>query len=524
MRVSMYDSTLRDGAQGENMNFSVQDKIAITKALDEIGIDFIEAGNPFSNPKDKEFFEASKNLELSHAKIVAFGSTRRVGVDVKEDKSVNVMAEVPCEHVAIFGKSWDLHATKILNTTLEENLNMIYDTIKYLTEKGKYVFFDAEHFFDGYKNNPEYAIQTLKTAEKAGAKSIALCDTNGGCFPHEIEKIVKEVCKEISCEVGIHCHNDSGCAVANTVSAVIGGARSVQGTFIGIGERCGNTCLSTVIPNLQLKLGYEVIPETSMKKLTSYARYIAELSNITLSDGLSYVGKSAFAHKGGMHIDGVSKLSKSFEHIDPSEVGNERQFLLSEVSGRTAILSKIKTFLPDIEKGSPILADILEMLKIQEQKGFQYEAADASFELLVKRFLGQLDPFFHIEYFKVITEPEADRYSPACAMVKVKVGNTSKMAADEGNGPVNALDKAIRNALAEYYPDVLSHINLIDYKVRVVDTASATAAAVRVLIESTDGKDVWTTVGASTDIINASVKALVDSIEYKLQRVIASKD
>lgn len=519
MKIYMYDSTLRDGAQGENVNFSVMDKIKVSQTLDEMGINYIEAGNPFSNPKDKEFFEASKEMKLNHAKLVAFGSTRRVGVKVEDDESVNIMANVPCECVAIFGKSWDLHATKILGTTLEENLSMIYDTIKYLTDAKKYVFFDAEHFFDGYKENPEYALETLKCAEKAGAKEVALCDTNGGCFPSEIEEIVKVVVKTVSIPVSIHCHNDTGCAVANSVAAIRGGATGVQGTLTGIGERCGNTCLATVIPNLQIKLGYEVLEDSKLKKLTSYTREISDISNITLEDNMPYVGKSAFAHKGGMHIDGVNKLPKSFEHIEPENVGNHRQFLLSEVSGRSAILSKIKTFLPEIQKGSPVLADILEMLKIQEQKGFQYEAADASFELLVKRFLGKIKPSFYIEYFKVISQPEASLEQAASAMVKVRVGDKAKMAADEGNGPVNALDKAIRNALSEYYPETLSRINLIDYKVRVVDTASATEATVRVLVESTDGKNVWTTVGASTDIINASVKALVDSIEYKLMKI-----
>lgn len=514
-KVDIYDSTLRDGAQGENVNFSVMDKINIVKALDALGVDYIEAGNPFSNPKDVEFFEKSRSLTLKNSSLVAFGSTRRVGADVTTDKSVLSMANCPASFVAIFGKSWDLHVTEVLKTTLEENLAMISDTISYLKRCGKEVFFDAEHFFDGYKANPEYAITVLKTAEKAGAKEVVLCDTNGGCFPHEITEIVTTVMKEVSIPVSIHCHNDTDCAVANSVAAVLAGASSVQGTFNGIGERCGNTCLSSVIGNLSLKLGFETIPQENLKELTATARCINELSNLHLPDGRSYVGKSAFAHKGGMHVDGVVKLSSSFEHISPESVGNERQFLLSEVAGRQAVLSKLKPFAPEITKESEEMAAIIEMLKIQEHRGYQYEGAAASFELLVRRFLGKFKEYFSIDFFKIIGEQNTNQSLPSTAMIKVRVGKHTAISADEGNGPVNALDKAMRNALRNFYPD-LDDLYLTDYKVRVVDTSSGTAAAVRVLIETTDGINSWTTVGASTDVINASVKALTDSIEYKL--------
>ncbi|NLZ45944.1 MAG: citramalate synthase [Clostridiales bacterium] len=514
-KLYLFDSTLRDGAQGENVNFSVMDKVNIVKALDDLGVSYIEAGNPFSNPKDVEFFEKVADLELKSAQIVAFGSTRRVGVDVRQDKSVEVMAKINVKTVAIFGKSWDLHATEVLHTTLEENIAMITDTIKYLKDNGKDVFFYAEHFFDGCKNNPEYAFEVLQAAQNAGASYAILCDTNGGCFPFEIESWTKKAVNALSIPVGIHCHNDTDCAVANTIAGVMAGAEQIHGTFIGIGERCGNTCLATLIPNLQIKLGYDLIPEENLKKLTICARYISDISNITLEDNLPYVGKSAFAHKGGMHIDGVTKLPKSFEHICPEQVGNQRQFLLSEVSGKSAVLQKLKNFAPQITKESPELVEILAMLKEQEQKGYQYEAASASFELLVRKFLGDFKPYFSIEYFKIISEPVDTANTPGSGLIKLKVGDQYKIAADEGNGPVNAIDKALRAALVEFYPD-LEGFRLIDYKVRVVDTTSATAAAVRVLVESTDGTDVWTTVGSSTDIINASVMALVDSIEYKL--------
>lgn len=514
-KLYVFDSTLRDGAQGENVNFSVIDKINIVKALDDFGVDFIEAGNPFSNPKDVEFFEKIKDIELKNSRLVAFGSTRRVGADVSDDKSVQVMANVEVDTVAIFGKSWDLHVTDILRTTLEENISMITDTISYLKNSGKTVFFYAEHFFDGCKNNEEYAFEVIRAAERAGAEYVILCDTNGGCFPDEITEYTKKAREALSAGIGIHCHNDTDCAVANTIAAVKAGADQIHGTFTGIGERCGNTCLASVIPDLQLKLGYDVVPEENLKKLCECARCISEISNLALEDNLPYIGKSAFAHKGGMHIDGVIKLPESFEHIIPESVGNQRQFLLSEMSGKTAVLSKVKKFAPEITKESSELADILEMLKIQEQKGYQYEAAAASFELLVRKFLGHFTPYFEIMYFKVICEQDSSVDTPACGLVKIRVGNEYKISAGEGNGPVNALDQALRKALVEFYPD-LESFYLIDYKVRVVDTTSATAAAVRVLIESTDGNTVWTTVGSSTDILNASVKALVDSVEYKL--------
>ncbi len=518
MKVYTYDSTLRDGAQGELVSFSLMDKINITKALDEFGVDYIEAGNPFSNPKDIEYFKEIKNYKFSHSKLVAFGSTRKKGIKACDDSSVKIMAGVCADTVAIFGKSWDLHVREILGTTLEENLDMISDTVSYLTECGKDVFFDAEHYFDGYKANPEYAMLTLKTAQRAGAKYIVLCDTNGGCFPDEIAEMTRLAVETLEVPVGIHCHNDTECGVASSISAVKAGATQVQGTFIGIGERCGNTNLSSLIPSLQLKLGYECVDGDKLKHITKTSRYIAEIANVALHDNMPYVGKSAFAHKAGMHADGVMKASHSFEHVSPSLVGNNRSFLLSEVAGRTTVLSKLSDFAPEITKESDDLLAIMEMLKAQEHKGYHYEAAEASFELLVLKFLGKFKEFFHIEYFKIIGEQSGSFQKAASAMVKVEVGGKTEIAADEGDGPVNALDKALRTALSRFYPEIINQVELIDYKVRVMNTNSGTAAVVRVLIESTDGTDTWTTVGASTDIINASVKALVDSIEYKLYR------
>ena len=515
--VQIFDSTLRDGAQGENVNFSVEDKFSVMKALDDFGIDFIEAGNPASNPKDMEFFKKAAECPPKNSKLVAFGSTRRKNTSCEDDANLNALADTNVEYVSIFGKSWDMHATEIINTTLEENLNMISDTIKYLNSKGKKVFFDAEHFFDGYKHNPEYALKTLKAAEEAGAITAVLCDTNGGCFPDEIAEITKKAIEAVNIPIGIHCHNDTGCAVANSIAAVKAGALQVQGTVTGIGERCGNTNLSTVIANLQLKLGIQCVPEKSTAQLTQLARYLAEVCNMKLTGTMPYVGKSAFAHKGGMHADGVNKNPISFEHIPPEAVGNKRNILLSEVAGRSAILRRINEIAPELTKESPETKTIIELLKEMEFKGYQYEAADASFELLVKKYLGMVENFFEISYFKIIGEKSGDRQTPSSAMVKVAVNGKTQIGADEGDGPVNAIDKALRQALTVFYPSI-ADIHLIDFKVRVVDGSAATAANVRVLIESTDGKDIWTTVGASTDIINASVTALVDSIEYKLMK------
>ncbi len=517
-QVEIFDSTLRDGAQGENISFTVEDKLRILKYLDKLGIRYAEAGNPSSNPKDMEFFERAAQLELQTTKLVAFGSTCRRGQLPEEDKSCAQLLSAGTSIVTIFGKSSEFHVNHVLQTSLEENLRMISDTVSFLRMQGKQVFFDAEHFFDGYKLNPNYALDTLRAAVKAGAERLVLCDTNGGCFPHEISKITSLVVAEFGKKVGIHCHNDCGCAVANSLAAVQAGAVQVQGTYLGFGERCGNANLSTIIPCLQLKLGISCIPEEKLIRLTKTARYIAEIANHMLPAELPFVGKSAFAHKGGMHVDGVNKISSSFEHIPPETVGNHRNILISEVSGRTAILNKITEIDSTLTKESEKTQELMDLLKEMEHQGYQYESAVASFELMVLKQLGRLKPQFTIETFKVIGEQTKDYQSDlSSAMVKVKVDEQYEITADEGEGPVNALDKALRKALEVFYP-VIAQMRLIDYKVRVMEPKQATAAKVRVFIESTDGENVWTTVGVSTDIINASFKALTDSIEYKLYK------
>lgn len=521
-QVVIFDSTLRDGAQAEGISFSVEDKIKVVKVLDELGVAYIEAGNPGSNPKDLEFFRRVRELELKNSKIAAFGSTRRRDITVAEDKNIESLVSADTEVVVIFGKSWDFHVTDIIKTTLDENLRMIEDTVSYLKSIGREVIFDGEHFFDGYKANPEYALSALKAAANAGADCVCLCDTNGGAFPQEVFDITKIVIEELGIPVGIHCHNDCGMAVANSVMAVAAGAMQVQGTIIGFGERCGNANLSTIIPNLQLKQGINCLPEGKMELLTGTARYVGEVANESLNDREPYVGRCAFAHKGGMHIDGVSKSPLSFEHINPDLVGNERKLLTSEVSGRSTILSKIKRISPAISKDSPETEEIMQKLKDLEHQGYQFEAAESSFELNIRKHLGKYKPLFELQDFRIIGEYPVGDGSSARATIKISVDGKTEITAAEGDGPVNALDKALRKALEVFFPAV-SEVHLTDYKVRVLDGKSATASKVRVLIESSDGRESWSTVGVSTDIIQASWLALVDSIEYKLIKDIEYK-
>jgi 2-isopropylmalate synthase len=519
--LEILDSTLRDGAQGENVNFSAADKTAVIKTLADFGVAYIEAGNPGSNPKDAEIFKTSAKLDLHGSKLVAFGSTRRKGIKCEDDTLLNALVNAETEIVSIFGKASVFHAKEILGVSLEENLLMIEESVSYAVKHGKTVFFDAEHFFDGYKADPDYILTVLKTAVKAGATRVVLCDTNGGTFPDEIYSITKTVVEEIACAIGIHCHNDCGCAEANVYAAVAAGATHIQGTFTGIGERCGNTNLSTVIPALELKRGIKCVPEGNLERLTETARKIAEIANIRLSDGMPFVGKSAFAHKGGMHTDGVRKNPVSFEHINPAFVGNERNILLSEVAGRAALLSKVAKIAAAagvkdrFDKSSPEIIEILDTIKKREQLGFSYEGADASFEILVREQLNIMPEYFVIDYYKISADKYVEYEPLTGAVIKAHVGDKTKIRAHEGDGPVNAMDKALRKALSQFYP-VLDEVHLSDYKVRIMDSKKATAADVRVLIESTDGVNVWTTVGASTNIINASVAALIDSIKYKL--------
>jgi 2-isopropylmalate synthase len=517
-KVIAYDSTLRDGAQAQGVSFTVEDKLKVVQRLDSLGIGYIEAGNPGSNPKDLEFFERVASLKLKHAKIIAFGSTRRIGMQAKDDNNLKSLLSANTQSVAIFGKSWDYQVTDILRTTLVENLAMIGDTIAYLKQQGKEVVFDAEHFYDGYKANPQYAVQTLRAAAGAGADVLALCDTNGGTFPSEIFDITKTIVTQFpNVQIGIHCHNDCEMAVANSIAAVQAGAVQVQGTMNGIGERCGNANLCSIIPNMQLKLGLECIPTSQMAELTLAARYINEVANVPFNEKAPYVGNDAFSHKGGMHIDAVNKNPISYEHINPSQVGNERHILVSEVAGRGALLSKLQQIEPSLTKESADTKRVLEHLKALEHEGYQFESAEHSFDVRVRKLLGKNKTYFSLEKYSIsVVEPSVDGLNSK-ATISFDVNGRTVTADGVGYGPVNALDIAMRNALRETYP-AIKEVKLTDYKVRVLDSNEATAAKVRVTIESTDKKSSWTTTGVSSDITEASWLALQDAIEYKLMR------
>ena len=515
-RVDILDSTLRDGAQGNGISFSVEDKLNIVSRLDELGVAYIEAGNPGSNPKDLEFFRRVSSLKLRNSVLAAFGSTRRKGIRPEDDENLKALLTADTDIVAIFGKCWDLHVREVIHTTEEENFRMIEDSCRFMSEHGKRVFFDAEHFYDGYRANPGFALRALDAAAAGGACCLVLCDTNGGTFPDEVFEATKKVAERFErsvVQIGVHFHNDCGMAVANSICGVKAGATHVQGTYLGFGERCGNANLSTIIPDLQLKCGCRCIPEENIHLLTDTAVQVAEISNVSLPGGDPYVGSSAFAHKAGMHADGVLKLSSSFEHVSPDSVGNIRRFLTSEMAGRTVILKKVNAFCPELTKDSPEMAGIMKALKEQEHIGYQYEGADSSFELLVRKKIGKYRPFFELINYKIISGRPSEPGCSASATVKVRVGDKVQLMAAEGNGPVNALDKALRSALEVFYP-CLSSAHLIDYKVRVLDGKDATAARVRVLITSTDGRNIWTTVGVSGDVVEASWLALVDSVEY----------
>ena len=514
--ITAYDSTLRDGAQAQGVSFTVEDKLKIVERLDALGIGYIEAGNPGSNPKDLVFFERVRALKLKHAKIIAFGATRKPNIHAASDGNLQSLLLAKTEAVAIFGKSWDYQVTDILRTTLDENLAMIGDSITFLKSNDKEVVFDAEHFFDGYKANAEYALSTLQAARDAGADVLCLCDTNGGTFPDEVFTITQKVAAQFNCALGIHCHNDCEMAVANSVAAVKAGASQVQGTINGIGERCGNANLCSIIPNVQLKLGLSCIPKENMAELASAARFVSEVANMAFNDKAAYVGNDAFAHKGGMHIDAVAKNPISYEHINPQLVGNTRHILVSEVAGRSALLAKINAVDASLTKDSLETKRILEHLKSLENDGYQFESAESSFDLLIHKLLGRFEPFFELNDYKVsVQENSTERSNNAVAKVNITVDKQLESVSAEGDGPVNALDKAIRKALERFYPQI-SEVKLVDYKVRVLDSDQATAAKVRVLIESADQNRSWTTIGVSTDIIDASWRALCDAIEYKL--------
>ena len=523
--IEILDSTLRDGSQGEGISYSVQDKLHIVEALDELGVKYIEAGNPGSNPKDMEFFQRAAGLKLKNSRLVAFGSTRRKGIPCAEDVNLQSLLTAGTEDVVIFGKSWDFQVTDILHATLEENLDMIKETCAFLKSNGRNVMYDAEHFFSGYQANADYAMKTLQSAVDGGASVLILCETKGGCMMRDLSAITKDVVEKFgkSVKIGIHTHNDSGLAVANSIIAVESGITHVQGVLLGFGERTGNANLSTIIPNLQLKMGYKCVPEESLSNLSAICKRVAEITNIPLASGMPYVGQNAFAHKAGMHIDAVLKNPAAYEHVNPESVGNARVFLMSEVAGRSMIIEKIHKFNPEIKKDDPVVAEIVSQVKNLEHEGYQFEGAEGSFELLVRKAIGKYQPFFKLHYYKTSGEiPLVEEGLYSFAQVKIAVDDHIEIAAGEGNGPVNALDNALRSALRTFYPTV-SQIRLTDYKVRVLDGKSATASRVRVLIESSDGNDSWTTIGVSCDVVEASWMALVDSFEYKLIKDIEKK-
>jgi 2-isopropylmalate synthase len=514
--IKTYDTTLRDGSQAEDIAFSVEDKIRIAHKLDELGIHYIEGGWPGSNPKDLQFFQEIHTVPLSHAKVVAFGSTCRAGVPPQRDSNLQGLIQSSTEAITIFGKSWDIHPLEAMKITLDQNLEIIYESIRYLKDRVPEVLFDAEHFFDGFKHNPGYALSTLRTAQEAKADWIVLCDTNGGSLPYEIQSIIREVKKEIHVPLGIHVHNDTDLAVANSILAVEEGIQMVQGTINGYGERCGNANLCSIIPNLKLKMGIDCITDNRLKKIREVSRFVSELANLPHPKYLPYVGDSAFAHKGGVHVSAIRKNVATYEHIQPERVGNHQRVLISDLSGESNILYKAAEYSIDIESKDPKIRRILDDLKRLESEGFQFEGAEASFEILIKKALGHHRKFFDLMSFRVIVEKkeeEAPSLSEATIMVRVR--DQVEHTAAVGDGPVHALDHALRKALEKFYPE-LEEVKLLDYKVRILSSRDGTAAKTRVLIESGDGKSEWGTVGVSENIIQASWQALVDSIDYKL--------
>jgi 2-isopropylmalate synthase len=513
-KISIYDTTLRDGVQGEGISFSSVGKIKLAKKLDDFGVDYIEGGYAASNPKDMEFFHDIKKEKLKHAKVAAFGSTRRASMTCEEDPGLKALLEADTAVVTIFGKSWDLHVHDVLRVTPEENLEMIRSSVAYLKQHGKEVIFDAEHFYDGWKASRDYALQSLQAAEAAGADMIVLCDTNGGCLPHEIFEITASVGEALKTPIGIHTHNDSGLAVANSLEGVRAGAVQVQGTMNGFGERTGNANLCTIMPCLALKMGCEI--SADMKHLKSAAQVAYELCDVRPEKKAPFVGESAFAHKAGMHVNGVQKNPSSFEHVDPETVGNKRRILLSELSGASNIFLKAVEMGINISKNDPELKRILHEMERLEKDGYEFEAAEASFRLMIQKVLRQHKPFFDLEGFRVIVEKRAaDEPCITEATVKLRVADEKELTVGEGDGPVDALNQAMRKALERFYPSI-SDVVLTDYHVRILDPEEATAAKTRVLIESTDGARTWGTVGVSENLIEASWEALVDSVEYKL--------
>ena len=515
MRVEFYDTTLRDGAQSEDIAFSLNDKLRITEKLDEFGIHYIEGGWPGSNPKDLNYFREVRNLKLRNSKIAAFSMTMKAHTKAEDDEVIRAVMEAETEYVTIVGKSWDLHVRDALKVSLDTNLKMIEGTIRYLKASGKTVFFDAEHFFDGYRRNRAYAMKVLKAANDSGADVLVLCDTNGGSMPYDVFKVVENVRAEVPAKLGIHTHNDTEMAVANTLMAVRAGCEHIQGTINGYGERCGNANLCSIIPGVVLKMGCEGISEESIKRLRELSLFVDEMANFIPDKHRPYVGESAFAHKGGIHVSAVRRNPETYEHIKPSLVGNTQRVLISDLSGESSILYKAKEFNIDIEKDKKLVKDVVKKVKDLEMYGYQFEGAEGSLELLIKKSLGIHKKYFDLIGFRIIVDKK-EKNHPVCeATILVKVNERVEHTAALGTGPVNALDNALRKALYKIYP-ILGEMELVDYKVRVLSTNDGTQAPTRVLIQSSDGKHTWGTVGVSENIIEASWQALVDSIDYKL--------
>ena len=514
--VELYDTTLRDGSQGEGINFSVIDKLRIAEKLDAFGFHYIEGGWPGSNPKDIAFFAEAKRKKFKNARLAAFGATRRKGVRVESDEQVRLLLEAHTPVVTIVGKTWLLHVKEVLRATPDENLAMIADTIGFLKDHGKFVIYDAEHSFDGYNDRPDYALDTWRAAEKAGADFIVLCDTNGGRLPSEVARITSLAARKLNTRIGIHTHDDIGLGVANALAGIEAGATQVQGTINGYGERTGNCNLTSVVPNLVLKLKKSCLPSTSLRKLKELSQFVDEIANVRHNPRLPWVGSAAFSHKGGQHVNAVQKLARSYEHVDPASVGNARRVLISDLAGRSNIVMKAHELGFKLDNETPELKDILNRIKKLEHEGFEFEAAEGSLALLIRKILKHQEPPFHIESYHV--SMRRDRTISVCqASIKVQVDGVTEHTIAEGDGPVNALDQALRAALVKFYPQ-LKGVQLSDYKVRILDSATGTGARTRVLIESTDGKEEWGTVGVHDNIIEASLQALSDSLEYRLMK------
>jgi 2-isopropylmalate synthase len=524
--ILLYDTTLRDGTQGENVTFSADEKLNVAMRLDDIGIHYIEGGWPGSNPRDVAFFNLAKRVTFKHARLAAFGSTRKPGIRPDQDNNLNALLETETPVVTVFGKSWDLHVKKIMDNTLQENLSMINDSVAFLKQHGRELIYDAEHFFDGYKNNRDYALQSLSAAADGGADFIVLCDTNGGTLPFELESIIAEVQQQMgnigttpsrndSIKLGIHSHNDCGLAVANSITAVKNGAVMVHGTMNGYGERCGNADLTSIIPVLSIKMGCECVTPENLTKLKNLSRYVSETANLVPLNSRPFVGRSAFAHKGGIHVSAIMKAPRAYEHMDPARVGNGRRVLVSDLSGKSNVEYKARELGVELGKNGVDSRQIASEIKQLEQEGYQFDTADGTFKILLEKFTDQFKPHFSLESFRVTIEKDKDQPCSAHATIKISVGGKEEITAGEGYGPVSALDNALRKALDKFYPD-LDTMRLVDFKVRVIDGTRGTAARVRVLIESRDQNEIWSTMGVSEDIIEASWQALADSFQFKL--------